>query len=738
MADAKDETPLAPRKVSKAEEKESLGFLASASKGKSKRLMGMMKKAGWNPGYGMGKHEQGMSEAITVKVRPKGAGVGTIDEKTEQQKRKERKVAGVPLPEDDAPEDAFVDTEPDVTDLQHITISKRKLEKDAWRKKKKEETDNLLRSIGDLTASVRDTEVKIVDLFEEEKKTSADHKKYYLYDLRVGISKKMDSIESNLRNIDSEITAQKHQVTTLKSEVAEIEQRKKAQGESIEQVGELADFFEKLNAKIQDFFQKENCALLLGKSFYSKFRSERATFHQTEFVNKEINELMVTTALPLFHVSYEKHLDEHKQEWHENPIAAPTFLLETFLVWRELMKKGDGLKLFYELTWDLVGTKLATFVNRGWNARKDSKGLALLLAEWAGVLSPSAMEHLLINCIAPKLMSKLKSAPSSNVAFVLSWTCLKGGLEMLDRSGILVEIQTQLTVALPSMLLDDVHTQLTPFATVLPGKVYTHLVSRNVLKRVSDFLTNFAFSPEDDVTETMQRNFAGVFLWSQERGVHGKVAGLLEEVFFPKMLFTIACFARSAPTRVAQATAYYSMWRTTVFTDDAPQSLQKPIREGLFSIATLLLAAKAWWAGKIAEDTAEYPAFSVVDTAREAAALLKVGHAARRMAHPSASSVTVTRDRVTTEGKTFKELIEEYSSEEGIDFAPRPNVFHEGKQVYALGVLRICFEASLMHVQRTTGWTPVDSIRDVLHEAAAPKRRKTEESSPAPEEMDID
>ena len=54
--------------------------------GKMSFAQRMMAKMGYKEGEGLGKEGEGMVNPIEVKLRPQGAGVGTIKEKTEQYK----------------------------------------------------------------------------------------------------------------------------------------------------------------------------------------------------------------------------------------------------------------------------------------------------------------------------------------------------------------------------------------------------------------------------------------------------------------------------------------------------------------------------------------------------------------------------------------------------------------------------------------------------------------------------
>ncbi|KAK4624223.1 G-patch domain-containing protein [Fulvia fulva] len=61
--------------------------------GMSKFAQKMMSKMGWQEGQGLGKEGEGIAAPIEVKLRPQGAGVGTVKERTEQYKQEQRRAA---------------------------------------------------------------------------------------------------------------------------------------------------------------------------------------------------------------------------------------------------------------------------------------------------------------------------------------------------------------------------------------------------------------------------------------------------------------------------------------------------------------------------------------------------------------------------------------------------------------------------------------------------------------------
>ncbi|EME45629.1 hypothetical protein DOTSEDRAFT_171153 [Dothistroma septosporum NZE10] len=61
--------------------------------GMSKFAQKMMSKMGWQEGQGLGKEGEGIAAPIEVKLRPQGAGVGAVKERTEQYKQEQRRAA---------------------------------------------------------------------------------------------------------------------------------------------------------------------------------------------------------------------------------------------------------------------------------------------------------------------------------------------------------------------------------------------------------------------------------------------------------------------------------------------------------------------------------------------------------------------------------------------------------------------------------------------------------------------
>ena len=56
---------------------------------------------------------------------------------------------------------------------------------------------------------------------------------------------------------------------------------------------------------------------------------------------------------------------------------------------------------------------------------------------------------------------------------------------------------------------------------------------------------------------------------------------------------------------------------------------------------------------------------------------------------------------------TFKQLVEEFAVRSGVTFAPKPDRFHEGKQIYLFGKASIYVEQGVAFMSNGERWEPV-------------------------------
>eukprot|EP00754_Rhynchopus_humris_P017860 Rhum_TRINITY_DN14584_c20_g1::Rhum_TRINITY_DN14584_c20_g1_i1::g.100120::m.100120/K13103/TFIP11; tuftelin-interacting protein 11 len=789
FCDPKEAPPVPkPRIVSAREESESLGFVAGGGKAKNK-IMAMMKKAGWTPGRGMGKHEQGRSEAVAVKVRPKGAGVGTIDEKTEQQKRMDRRLKGLPEePEDrgltaaNAPMVEEYEEAEDNTrqSLRNVKLQKQRAERNAWRKKKRALEDaitSLSRSpspapgggVLDLTGGRGRPAAPEGDMADVHT-VYEDAKGAYLKDVRVSLSRMLDQTERTLHTLDPRITSETRVAEGLRTQLRDAETRRETQKNSIETTEVLCAFFEKLQQRVTQGRESGDPRMnpsALGQALYGKLRAEAAPFADVaKFWSESINQLMVTMVLPMFGDAHASGV------WAADPVNAPEYLLDDFLVWKRLLSEGDGLPLFFDVSWEVVGSKLRDYLGRKWrptalDTAQDHERIIHLLETWQGVLSPTSFSYLVDNCVGSKLLDAVKqfrhNEGTSTAAFVLPWTAFeeRSGLlaerrrarvasgGMLEEKGVLEELQTQLSMLMPSHSISFSYNNLLPLRGVMQHRAYASLVDKHVKKRVVDYLTAFTFDPASTsglAAKTVQLNFKGIFSWCEaDRAVAASTAKVLQTTFFPKLTYVVACYLRESRGRSSQAVAYYKGVRALF--SSFVNAGSDAISHGLGTLAALILQAREWWAGKEAapadaeEGTEEDDVFDLRAANQQAASLVRVAALAQRLnagksadGRPAAAT-TVARDRIVSDEtqKTLKESVEEYASMTDLPFRPKRGSTQLGKQVYHLGKLLVYFDTSCLFLYEEGAWKPVKSIGDVLAQAAALEAKKARiDPTPAP------
>eukprot|EP01064_Diplonema_japonicum_P028282 TRINITY_DN4300_c0_g1_i1.p1 TRINITY_DN4300_c0_g1~~TRINITY_DN4300_c0_g1_i1.p1 ORF type:complete len:810 (+),score=175.26 TRINITY_DN4300_c0_g1_i1:25-2430(+) len=705
LASPKKELPPLKPAVSARSQQESLGFMGDLSKGKNNVILNMMKKmgGGWKPGEGMGKNKQGISEAISVKVRPKGRGVGSIDEKTDQQKRKERRENGEP--EEAKPEPAS--REAPRRPMQHVTLAP--ASKKSWKKKKEKKLKEKDLTFGETTLD------DVLDLTAGEYPVYDDTKGVYLKDLRTKLGRNLKDTEETARILDKRISDETEKLSSLEEQHTTGTETKEKQMQSITEVEEVLKVVQKLHEKILEPGQRSIASSALCKAVL-RLQGEYPVV--STMLKTELQNLVLTLAVPL--------VQKELLRWDIG--TDPGKPTQTIALWREFLRGGSAKDpfIYKQFVWEILGDPLKLFFNIRWKPSEPQRGIAVL-----DTLSPflpkSCTDHLLDTCVAPRLFSFIdQSTDITNLhEAVTPWGAVFSS-ERMTSAGIIGGVQTKLTsLSKPSISVEQARIAVTPWKDIFTEKQYTETSTKYGLRKISTALENIVFMEQQGVPKGV---VPSVMSWVQFEGPDSKfgkaVLTALETDFFPRMVFATGVFLKKTAD-FQTACSWYRFWKEETAAVGDMQGRYMGV------LLSLITAAKAYWNTRPEE--APVGGFNAITTNAEAVQILAQKE--------KDSEQTILSSYTATDHHSLKENVEYLASEADLPFHPHKAYSYDGKQVYLLGGLQVCIDMQCLYICTGPGkWVPAPSITEVVDKALAMRAKKakktTEEEHDDPIDLD--
>lgn len=513
----------------------------------------MMAKMGYVEGHGLGSIGQGMLNPIETKLRPQGAGLGAVKERTQQAKDEAKRQAarqGVVL-EDSSEEERK---------KRQKAREKQKLQRaggqtSAGPKKVK------YRTIADIEAATEGLEVpnvlkSLIDATGKEQK---------LLTSTSGLMTSNEVVEAEATKIarrakrDLEAFADAWNVETEKKKYLglrelQINQEIDSANEEIERTQSVLKELEGLDLEGNGSLDEQWEAAVQVLEML-----QRDYIQHLEELN--LTEAAISTLKPLFR----RKMDE----W--DPLENPSELVATLQHFQPILrsKKPQGHRKPTTLYESLIVThwlpKIRSVLTN-WNVYDPQPAIALLEA-WSPLLPDFVLSQLLNQIVIPALQSGIKSwmpRARKSASFPPPHTWLFPWLPLLPPQSLDMESTTSLPVSLKHRLRAILRSWdltspppqgISDLAPILPtlSSVLTH----TLLPRISaHFHEAFEIDPSEQdlapLTSLMQ--YTPLLPFST-------ITRLLTRVFFPKWLSTLHLWLTSDPD-YAEIAEWYEWWKT--------------------------------------------------------------------------------------------------------------------------------------------------------------------------------
>ncbi|KAH8421164.1 hypothetical protein KR009_006985 [Drosophila setifemur] len=357
------------------------------------------------------------------------------------------------------------------------------------------------------------------------------------------------------------------------------------------------------------------------------------------------------------------------------PLKQPTKPLQLVKQWRALLQRGEPaeqpLNIFDPYSSLIWAGVMPSFRSSATNWHpKDHAPLAALLDVWAPLLPTWVLDSVLEQLVLPRLIAGVEEwDPLTDTvpidSWVLPWHAILGNKM---EQAVYPQIRSKLGIALRAWLPQDrsARAMLTPWAQAFPEVEMQVFLQGHIVPKLQAILGEFLINPLHQDLE----------LWNQVWEWHvlidpRNMAQLLDKHFFPRWMQVLVLWLNQSPDYV-EISRWYTGWKSML----SASVLREPsIKEHLRRALDMMNRAS---------DALLPPASATTPPPQVPPASTLVG-----LLHP-AMMMDMVHHPAQLE---FKELVSQRCADLGILFAPLPGRREMGKQVCRNDVLKVLLDA---------------------------------------------
>ncbi|KAH8255783.1 hypothetical protein KR038_010423 [Drosophila bunnanda] len=377
---------------------------------------------------------------------------------------------------------------------------------------------------------------------------------------------------------------------------------------------------------------------------------------------------------------------------HWQPLEHPTEPLQLVKTWRAMLQRGESVEQqprnvfdpYSSLIWAGVMPSFRTCA-AAWQP-KEHPPMAALLDAWAPLLPTWVLDSVLEQLVLPRLVTGVQEwDPLTDTvpidSWVLPWHAILGS--KLEEA-VYPQIRSKLGEALRAWSPQDrsARAMLTPWQQAFPEEEMQEFLQRHIIPKLQVTLAEFVINPLHQDLE----------LWHQVWEWHELIepmymAQLLDRHFFPRWMQVLVLWLNQSPD-YAEISRWYTGWKSML----SEQVVREPsVKEHLRRALEMMHRAS---------DALLQPTMTGTPPPPMPPGPVPTGLL------PPVMMVDLVHQPAQLE---FKELVSQRCAELGIIFAPLPGRREMGKQIYRVGKL-FCYidrNVCMLSDGSFSNWQPV-------------------------------
>lgn len=638
----------------------------------------MMAMMGYKKGMGLGKNAQGITAPVETTLRPKNAGLGSVEgfKEPKPMSAKENLPAPPPPPASAKKEKRWSKK---ATAKKAPVLTKNELLAQRA-EQEQEEQPAVVQKVIDMRGPQARVLTDLKGLNEEQEMEAND---VPMPELQYNVRLLVDEAKADIVRLDGQLRREQEKVASLVREKEKVAKQEASQRNQLQVMERIAETLEQVRAD-------DTAGRLTLDGLLQTFLGLKVQF-EVEFKMCSIAWIACRYAHPL--------LIRVFQGWQ--PLQDPKFGLEVMKKWKGLLQ-GDqprdlsddpaSMTPYMQLVSEVILPAVRISGTNSWEAREPEPMLNFLELWGNKKLLPSALlQTILDHVIMPKLSAAVDSWDPRRESvpihvWVHPWLPMLGNkIDTLCHS-----IKYKLSTVLHVWQAHDssAYAVLSPWKDVFDSASWEDLIVRYIIPKLRLALQEFQINPANQKFD----QFNWVMLWASAIPVHLMVS-MLEVDFFSKWQQVLYHWLCSPNPDFNEIMNWYKGWKGLF----PPELLaNERIR--------MLLTAGLDMMNQAAEG------LEVVQPgARENVSYLR---ATEKRQFDAAQQAYHAVPGATMADLSFKESIQAYAMEQGLLFMPRAGKFYNGMPVYEFGAVSVCIDSvkRLLYAQLQEGverWSAV-------------------------------